>query len=396
MAAEPNVIQPDLGFIRDIKALGGDSAKKCFQCATCSGTCPIAPNAKPFPRKEMLWATWGLRDRLLSDPDIWLCHQCNDCSDICPRGGNPGDVIAAIRNTAFQYFAVPSFMGRMLSSAKYLPILFGIPIAILLAFMGATGHLGIPEGPVVYDKMLYHYTLHLGGLERHIAGVDFIFVPFAGLMTLMMALGVMKLWKGMNENVFIPTSATRLSTVQAIVATLTEFLAHKQFTKCEANKPRYNAHLYVFYGFAALFVTTMVVMMGTYLVDMKAPSAFMLNEIPAYIIPIKILGNAGALVITIGLFKVYSYRMKATDTGKNNYYDWVFFLVLAGVIATGILAEILRLVDVAILAYPMYFAHLVFVFFLLIYLPYSKFAHMVYRFTALVWSKKNGRYEVSV
>ncbi|MFH1539700.1 MAG: quinone-interacting membrane-bound oxidoreductase complex subunit QmoC [bacterium] len=379
MAADPYTIRPDLDFVREVKAQGGESVKKCFQCATCTSTCPIAPDAKPFPRKEMLWASWGLKDRLVSDPDIWMCYQCNDCSDICPRGSNPGDVIAAIRNQAFRYFAIPGFMGKALSSAKYLPLLFAFPIIILLAFMGATGHLNIPEGTVIYDKMLYHTEI----LHRHISGVDFIFVPFAGLMALMMLLSVARMWKAMDANQLIPKAATRKSIVQSVIEAVIEVLTHKQFGQCEANKPRFSAHLLVFYGFGALFVTTLLVMTGVYLFDKETPIRLLH--------PVKILANAGALVISIGLILVISNRMKATDAGKNNYYDWVFYLVLAGVVASGILSELLRLADIAVVAYPMYFAHLVFVFFLIVYLPYSKFAHMVYRFTAIVWAKKNGR-----
>ena len=131
--AEAQRIEPDLEFIHRVKRNGGDTLKKCYQCATCSVVCELSPEDRPFPRKEMLWAGWGQRDRLIADPDVWLCHQCNDCTTHCPRGARPGDVLAGIRSFVYEHFAFPSFMGRALASPKALPVLFLLPILLIAA-----------------------------------------------------------------------------------------------------------------------------------------------------------------------------------------------------------------------------------------------------------------------
>ncbi len=59
--------------------------------------------------------------------------------------------------------------------------------------------------------------------------------------------------------------------------------------------------------------------------------------------------------------------------------------------ASGILSWVTRVADQAELAYPIYFIHLVFVFSLFIYLPYSKLAHMFYRGAALCFVRYSRR-----
>ena len=122
---QPVWVEPDLDFIRALNRQGGDSLKKCFQCGTCSATCSLSPDSEPFPRKEMAWAAWGMKDRLLRDPDVWLCYQCNDCSTICPRGGRPGDVLAAVRQECVLHYAVPRFLGRWVGQPQCDPAAAG-------------------------------------------------------------------------------------------------------------------------------------------------------------------------------------------------------------------------------------------------------------------------------
>ena len=105
--SEAIMLDPDVGFIKDVRALGGGDLKKCYQCATCSVVCPISPETKPFPRKEMIAASWGLKDKVVSSSDIWLCHNCGDCNTRCPRDAKPGDALAAIRKVYAKGYQLP-------------------------------------------------------------------------------------------------------------------------------------------------------------------------------------------------------------------------------------------------------------------------------------------------
>ena len=159
-------LTPDSGFARELMDAGADSLKKCYQCATCSVACPMAPANSPYPRKEMVWASWGQKDRLLSDPDIWLCHNCGNCAELCPRGAKPADVMAACRNIAYKKLVKPAKVGEWMSSPKGLPILFLIPAIIWLvvwAIRAAIVGSWFPrteDGRIVFGQIFYgDYTI---------------------------------------------------------------------------------------------------------------------------------------------------------------------------------------------------------------------------------------------
>ena len=108
--------------------------------------------------------------------------------------------------------------------------------------------------------------------------------------------------------------------------------------------------------------------------------------------PLKFLGNSSAVLLITGITLVAINRIKNMGkTGIGSYFDWLFIAVIYLIALTGIFSELLRLADMAAFAYPVYFFHLVFVFFLFAYAPFSKMAHMVYRATAMVFARLSGR-----
>ena len=85
-------------------------------------------------------------------------------------------------------------------------------------------------------------------------------------------------------------------------------------------------------------------------------------------------------------------RWKNKDgVGANGYADYLFLYTMFLVGLTGMLSWLMRYTGVPMLAYVNYFIHMVVVYFLLWYMPYSKFAHMIYRTLALVYARSIGR-----
>ena len=367
-----NLIEPDLEFVRVIKASGADSLKKCFQCATCSTVCGLSPDDRPFPRKEMVWAQWGLRSRLVNDPDVWLCHQCNDCSQYCPRGARPGDVLAAVRRVAIRENAFPRFVAAMVSDPRLLPLVFAIPAILLLLLMAAAGTLHLPDGEIIYRNFIPQWPV-----------VDVLF-PLTAIWALVCSgLGVRRLWAGFRDGPYGQASQPGFPT-RHIGPVILDVLKHKDFKECVVNRGRYLAHFNIMWGFILLAVTTTCVAAGVYLFHEETP--YSLGN------PIKWIGNVGAIILIFGSSLAIVNRLsQGEDGGKDTYFDWLFLLVVLGTGVTGFLSEILRLADVPGAAYPTYFIHLVCVWFLFAYFPFSKFAHALYRTTALVYARHIGR-----
>ncbi|MBN2734574.1 MAG: CoB--CoM heterodisulfide reductase subunit C [Methanomicrobiaceae archaeon] len=89
-------------FSDEVRKISGTISHMCYQCGTCTGSCPSAPRSSYRIRVFMRRAVLGLEDEALMDPDLWLCTTCYSCTDRCPRDIAPTDVIMAMRNLAFR------------------------------------------------------------------------------------------------------------------------------------------------------------------------------------------------------------------------------------------------------------------------------------------------------
>ena len=366
------LVEPDLDFVRELKAAGGDTLKKCFQCATCSVVCELSPEQKPYPRKEMIYSQWGLKDRLVNDVDVWLCHYCNDCSAHCPRGARPGDTLRAIRAISFRHFAFPNFMGKIVGEAKYWPIMVAIPVVVLLLGLLITGHLHIPEGPV---ELREFFPLYL---------VDSIFITFTALAIISLGFGVWNFLQGIHANSIREGYAEDKPLnmgeyVKALVSMIPTILLHNKFKLCITNRDRYQSHILVFLGFIGLFIVTNIGFLALYIirVDFLAPPYSFIN-------PVKLLALASGAALLIGIVLVISnrYKEKAAES-TTTYLDWCLILAILGIVVTGFLTWLSRVGNAGSFAYIIYFLHLVCVFYIIAYLPYSKLAHLVYRTVAM-------------
>jgi len=80
---------------------GGEHLASCFQCSTCTLGCPITEIISSYnPRKIIQMSLLGMREEVLSNPDLWICLICQTCTARCPQDVRIADVLGAIRRIA--------------------------------------------------------------------------------------------------------------------------------------------------------------------------------------------------------------------------------------------------------------------------------------------------------
>ncbi len=400
-------VDPDLHFIKYMKSAGGDTLKKCFQCATCSVMCPLSSDENPFPRKQMIFAQWGMKENLVADPEVLLCHNCGDCTAYCPRGAKPGDVLGSIRAYMYTHYGWPGGLAKMVSNPKMLPMTVALP-ALIIAVMLLISQFGahdawIPTAQGLSDHGFSSFFGHWNWpwLSKNVAFIDAIMLPAVGLAVFSTYKGVSTMWAAMEKrydiNPDFRPSAKQFVT-EFLVPSVKEIIAHNRFRECTENEERVRGHRPLMFAFIGLAIVTaysalkqdgvsaLFHALGNpeLAASMHGPLSFMSIDAP-----IKILANVSAVAMIVGVGILWGNRVASEERNgaKGTYYDWFLLYEIMAVGVTGLGAEICRLIGIPPLAYAVYYLHLVAVLMLFLYLPYTKFAHIVYRTFAMAFER---------
>ena len=106
----------------------GETLKKCFQCGTCTSSCPTARFSDSYrPRTVLRMAQLGLKQKVLPSPTLWLCTACFTCSDRCPQGVEVATVLRVLRNLAVKNGEVPLIYRELASGLNETGCAYKIP-----------------------------------------------------------------------------------------------------------------------------------------------------------------------------------------------------------------------------------------------------------------------------
>ncbi|MSQ23407.1 MAG: tricarballylate utilization 4Fe-4S protein TcuB [Chloroflexi bacterium] len=348
----------------------------CNSCRYCEGYCAVFP---ALERRRVF--TPGDVDYLAN-----LCHDCRACLYACMFAPphqfavNLPKALAEVRRETYARYAVPTAAAHALRASGWLlALIAAIAGALLAAGVIATGDpsriVTVHEGPGAFYQVVPYLLMFAPALAVSVVG-------FVVLIA-----GGVRFWhatRGSFRDLLQPGRVIRGTADALGLRYLTGGGAGGcNYPDDQPSRSRYVFHMLVFYGFLAAIVST--------------TSAFIQQDLLGWLPPYPIasvpvvfgsLGGVAMLVGTIGLLYLKRRSDRTPADPVQIEMDYVLLWQLALVNFTGLLLLALR--DSAAMG-PILIAHLAIVFTFFLTMPYSKFAHFIYRYAALVQNRLESR-----
>jgi Fe-S oxidoreductase len=99
-----SILTFDTSFTKKVEELGGATASVCYQCGTCTATCPLGVQVRKLLRDIQL----GAKDDAVNDNNVWACATCKLCELRCPKGVSITDLLHSLRVLAFEARKAPA------------------------------------------------------------------------------------------------------------------------------------------------------------------------------------------------------------------------------------------------------------------------------------------------
>ncbi len=339
----------------------------CNACRYCEGFCAVFP---AMTRR----LEFGQADiHYLAN----LCHNCGACLHACQYAAphafevNVPKAMAKVRLDTYSEYAWPRAMGRLYQRNGLTLALasgFGLVLFLCLSLL-AMGNLfsAMPGGN--FYGIFPHNTLAL------------MFGAVFGFALIALGVGVRKFWRDVSP----PAATAALKTSAALEATASvarlKYLDGGHGQGCNNADDRFTLwrrrfHHLTFYGFLLCLAATASATLYHYLLGMAAPY-------PVLSVPVLlgITGGLGLLVGPAGLLYLNLRRNEAHGDAQQKPMDRGFIALLFLVSASGLALLAFRETAALGLLLAIHLG-LVMAFFLT--MPYSKFAHGIFRSAALL------------
>jgi len=370
------------GLITDLQKFGAADINSCFSCGNCTAICPLADNDATFPRRIIRLAQVGLTDELVSSKELWTCYQCGRCTDRCPQEADPAEFMATARRYAIAHYDKTRIARTIYT--KPLPgaaIVLGFALLFAIFFAAIRGQQS-KTSLALFDFIPYS-VIHTVGL------VLIIVVFLLALLSIALLARDLARRDGVTGASLFRGRKAWGRTLRALgYAVGTEALGQKRYREdCADDEPveplyrrRWLIHGLTIWGFLGLLLAT-ILDYGLDLIGVKATG----TPVPLWY-PVRLLGTVAGLSLMYGVTWLFIRRWQRTKRGKlvSKSTDWLFLGMLWVIGLTGFLIEVALYVNpVQPWGYWVFLIHVAIAMELVLFLPFTKFAHVMYRPVAL-------------
>ena len=133
----------DPDFTAEFIDAGIETVKHCFQCGTCSGSCPSGRRTPYKVRQIVRKCLLGLKEEVITDDALWMCTTCYTCQERCLRSVKIVEIIKKARNIA----AHAGYMAKPHKMTGVFVINTGHAVPINDAAKALRVKIGLPELP---------------------------------------------------------------------------------------------------------------------------------------------------------------------------------------------------------------------------------------------------------
>lgn len=337
----------------------------CNACRYCEGFCAVFP---AMTRR----LEFGKADiNYLAN----LCHNCGACLHACQYAPphefavNVPQAMAKVRLETYSEYAWPRALGTLYKRnglALSVALATGLILFLMLAVVMNGSLWGTREGDF--------YSIFPHNLMVSLFSPVFLFSVLA------LGIGVSRFWKQEDPG---PTSGAAVGEAASNVLRL-KYLDGGHGEGCNNEDDRFTLHRrrfhhLTFYGFLLCFAATSVATLYHYVLGAAAPYDY--ASLP------KLLGIAGGISLVIGTSGLYWLNLRRHPLQQDvaqRPMDRGFIALLFTIAASGLILMLCKRSPALPIAVCV---HLGLVMALFATLPYSKFAHGIYRSAALLkWS----------
>lgn len=351
---------------KELLAQGQQLMRICNSCRYCEGFCAVwraMEYRREFPSGDLNY---------LSN----LCHDCSECHYACQYAPphewdiNAPLTFAKIRVRSYEQYIWPRALAPVFRANGAVVALVVALACILLQFAIMIAH-GIATFSTTIPGSSFYQVISHGALVT-VFGVSGLFSAAA------LAVGLVRFCRDIGEKISDLFSPSNL--VVALKESLKlEYLDGGgwgcSYPNDESSPVRRWFHHFTFYGFLLCFAATAVAAVYDYVFHWTAPYGY--TSLPVIL---GTLGGLGLLIGPAGLLALKQRRNRDITDDVQVGMDDTFLVLLLLASATGLLLLILR--GTPIMA-ALLIVHLGIIMGVFLTIPYGKFVHGIYRFTAI-------------